>query len=244
MKIVFFTGAGVSQESGIPTFRDKGGIWEEYPVEKVATSHAWRSDPIRVNEFFNMFREKYRNVKPNLAHKLISDLQYENEVIVITQNVDDLHEQAGSLHVIHLHGELMKLCADHDVENTDYHFELPDRNGSVTIDPNTRVKDLFPKPKHKDMEKRMRPYVVLFGEDVPNMSKAIKALEDADLFVIVGTSLNVYPAAGILNYVDCDVVVIDPGEIEDCEQYGYTHIKEKATVGMEKLILTLNKNQI
>ena len=200
-KIVFLTGAGMSVESGFKTFRGSDGLWEDYPVEQVATHEAWESDPVLVNNFYNRLRKKLFMAKPNEGHKLIKKLEDNYDVTVITQNVDDLHESAGSTNVIHLHGELMKACS---VRNL---------NRPLPID-----------PEHPDMHVgdkapdggQLRPFIVFFGESVPMIEPAARAVGDADIFVIVGTSLNVYPAAGLVRYVCAGVPIylIDPNDVE------------------------------
>lgn len=374
-KIVFFTGSGISRESGIPTFRDGNGLWEQYPVEMVASISGWRSDPEFVNKFYNNMRLKYTGlsidgipgINPNGAHRDIIRLVGEspfcggdnNEIVIITQNVDDLHERAlneslglgtgyesmfepddsdypnnsvggcecgcdsdcecvcctqtndseseqgseqdsdattdsetesesetvvteteiserkcphndcddececeffkntyvsdtqGSetendtpVRIIHLHGELMKMCADNYKEDERYHLRLPYKK-SLTIEPKTRVKDVFPKTSNLPVgNKLMRPYIVFFGEDVPNMSLAIKEAEGCDAFIIIGTSLQVYPAANLIEHVPygTPIIYIDPNPQIDTSIYpDVILIKENATTGMRQLLNNWNE---
>ena len=228
-KIVFLTGAGISVESGLSTFRDADGLWEQYRVEDVASHEGWLKNPTLVNNFYNMLRVKYKDCTPNEAHKLIAKLENDYDVTVITQNVDNLHEQAGSSNVIHLHGEIMKLCAADDVENKEYHVQLPQPNyGDYGIE--------VPEGELAKNGSLLRPYIVFFGEDVPNMQKAINEVSSADIFVVIGTSLNVYPAAGLIYEVQykTPIYVIDPATMNTrCE---CTHIKNVASEGMKELI--------
>lgn len=219
-KIVFSTGAGVSAESGITTFRDAGGLWEQYPVMKVASAEGFAADPELVHQFYNERRAQLLNVEPNEAHRLIASLQDKFDVQVITQNVDDLHERAGSANVLHLHGELMKIRS---VSNPDYIETLTPPNIETT--PRTRG-------KNGDL---MRPHIVFFNEAVPNITPAMQLAAEADIFVVIGTSLNVYPAAGLVNcvrpgtrvyYIDPNPACINSGSIN------LTVIDKKATEGM------------
>ena len=198
--IVVLTGAGISAESGLSTFRDSDGLWEKHPVSRVATHEAWETDPEYVNEFYNMLRAKLVTALPNDGHKLVAELEKDNNVTVITQNVDNLHEMAGSTRVIHLHGELMKVCSSRDVDNPHFIRTLtpPDIN-------------VYPGEKAGDGS-LLRPYIVFFGEAVPNISVAAEEVNKADVLIIIGTSLNVYPAAGLVQYVRAGVPIylIDP----------------------------------
>jgi len=199
-KIVVLTGAGMSVESGLKTFRDADGLWEEYPVEKVATHEGWEADPAFVTNFYNMLRGKCMNVKPNEGHRLVAELEKNYDVTVITQNVDNLHEAAGSTKVIHLHGELMKVCSSRDVDDPRYIRQLT--ADDYKIEPGTKAGD----------GSLLRPYIVFFGEAVPNIALAAEEVQQADIFIIIGTSLNVYPAAGLIHYVrpSVPVYLIDP----------------------------------
>lgn len=183
-KIVFLTGAGMSVESGFKTFRGNDGLWENYPVQQVATHEGWEADPTLVTNFYNMLRKKLYAAQPNEGHKLIKSLEDSYDVVVVTQNVDNLHEKAGSSKVIHLHGELSKVCSSKDPDDERYIVELPEDH--CTVEPGTKAGD----------GSLLRPYIVFFGENVPKIMEAAREVSEADIMVIIGTSLNVYPAAG------------------------------------------------
>lgn len=225
-KIVFLTGAGMSVESGFKTFRGSDGLWEDYPVEQVATHEAWESDPVLVNNFYNRLRRKLFMAKPNESHKLIKKLEDNYDVTVITQNVDDLHESAGSTNVIHLHGELKKACSSDDAYNPEYIKVLTED-----------APDVLPGEKAADGS-LLRPFIVFFGESVPMIEPAARAVGDADIFVIVGTSLNVYPAAGLVRYVRADVPIylIDPNDVESGRTPNITVIRKGASEGLRELM--------
>lgn len=195
-KIVFSTGAGISAESGITTFRDAGGLWEQYPVMQVASAEGFAADPGLVHRFYNARRHDLAKAAPNEAHKLIAGLQDSFDVRVVTQNVDDLHERAGSRNVLHLHGELMKVRAINDESKV---FKL--HPGALDTTPDTKIDGYL-----------VRPHIVFFQEAVPNFEPATELAAKADIFVIIGTSLAVYPAAALLHYVRQGVPVyyIDP----------------------------------
>lgn len=222
-KIVFSTGAGVSAESGITTFRDAGGLWEQYPVMQVASADGFRADPELVHRFYNERRRQLVGVQPNEAHRLIASLERDFDVRVITQNVDDLHERAGSTKVLHLHGELMKLRS---IEHPDYTETLtpPDLDSS----PATRGKN----------GDRMRPHIVFFQEPVPNIEPAMQLVSEADILVVIGTSLNVYPAAGLIGCTrpGTPIYYIDPAPASTPAGLPVTVIPEKATTGMARLV--------
>ncbi len=224
-KIVVLTGAGISAESGMATFRGGNGLWDNLPVEQVATPEGYRANPALVLDFYNKRRRELLNVEPNEAHKLLASLEENFEVTVITQNVDDLHERAGSTDIIHLHGELMKACSSREPQNLEYVRTLPSPDSELHIG-----------DKAADGS-QLRPFIVWFGEDVPLMVDAIHALKDVDIFVIIGTSLNVYPAAGLLNYVPAGVPIylIDPNDV-NVTRRGVVVIKKRATEGMRVLI--------
>jgi len=217
--LVVLTGAGISAESGIPTFRDKGGLWEKYNLEEVATPEGWKKNPKLVLEFYNERRKQLLECQPNKAHYILKELEEYFNVYIITQNVDDLHERAGSTNVLHLHGEL--------------------RKAQSTVDPNLiyEIKGWQLNWGDKcEKGSQLRPYVVWFGEPVTKMPEAIKITEKADIFVIVGTSLQVYPAASLVFYVkkNTPIFLVDPTETYlDIENL--THIKEKASKGLEIL---------
>lgn len=181
LSLVIFTGAGISAESGLATFRDASGLWNNHRPEDVASIQAWRRNPALVLEFYNQRWEQLQTVQPNSAHYAIAELEQIYDVTVITQNVDDLHERAGSTRVVHLHGELMKICEQHDKETT-YPYAKP-----------LRVGYLGPAGH------QLRPYIVWFGEEVPLMPIAQEIATKADIFIVVGTSLNVYPAANLVH---------------------------------------------
>ena len=224
-KIVVLTGAGVSAESGVSTFRDSDGLWENHRVEDVASIEGWYRNPSLVLDFYNERRAQLATVKPNAAHLAIAALEDEYKVTVVTQNVDNLHERAGSTKIIHLHGELTKVrpencCNDRDGYSEETVFDI----GSDAI----HIGDMAPNGA------QLRPHIVWFGEAVPKIEKAIDAVEAADILLIVGTSLQVYPAAGLYRYASMDtpIYIIDPKDVP-VRDGRITHIKEVATKGME-----------
>ena len=225
-KLVFLTGAGMSVESGFKTFRGNDGLWENYPVEQVATHEGWEKDPTLVTNFYNMLRKKLYAAQPNEGHKLIKSLENDYDVCVITQNVDDLHERAGSKNVIHLHGELSKVCSSREPYDGRYIIDLPADN--CTVEPGTKAGD----------GSLLRPFIVFFGENVPMIEPAAIEAQNADIFVIIGTSLNVYPAAGLVQYTKpgIPIYLIDPNEVMSGAYKNITHIKAGASEGMKKLI--------
>lgn len=218
-KLVVLSGAGISQESGLKTFRDMGGLWESYDVTEVATPEAWERDPNLVLRFYNQRRKQLYEVEPNAGHTGIADLEKWFDVEVVTQNVDNLHERAGSSKILHLHGELMKARSTIDpflVYELD-HWALD--MGDVC-----------------EKGSQLRPYIVWFGEGVPEIPKAIKIVGGADILVVVGTSLAVYPAASLVNYVKpgTPLFVVDPNRPEVFLE-NVTYIEEKAGRGLEIL---------
>ncbi len=219
-KLVIFTGAGVSAESGIKTFRDSGGLWEQYRIEEVATPEAWEANMELVTQFYNQRRKQVMEAKPNEAHKIIADLQKYFDVTVVTQNVDNLHERAGSKKVIHLHGEIMKVRSTANPS-----LVYPVKNWEVKIGDTC------------ELGSQLRPHIVWFGEMVPMMEPAIELVSTADLFTVVGTSLNVYPAAGLIDYTPDSIKkwLVDPGEFDKEKIKNLVHIKEKAVNGMKFL---------
>ena len=225
-KIVFLTGAGMSVESGFKTFRGNDGLWENYPVDQVASHEGWLNDPTLVTNFYNMLRKKLYAAEPNEGHKLIKSLEEKYDVCVITQNVDNLHERAGSTKVIHLHGELTKVCSSNEPYDDRYIIDLPADNCEVT--PGTKAGD----------GSLLRPVIVFFGESVPMIEPAAVEAQSADIFVIIGTSLNVYPAAGLVQYTKpgIPIYLIDPNEVMRGGYRNITHIKEGASAGMRRLI--------
>lgn len=227
--LVVSTGAGISAESGIKTFRDADGLWENYPVMQVCSADGFRRDPALVHKFYNDRRRQLVNASPNAAHKALVDLERHFDVYIITQNVDDLHERAGSSKILHLHGELMKMRSTIDPNYTE-----PLDIDHLETSPETRGRNGHP----------MRPHIVFFQEPVPNMEKAINIVEKADIFVVIGTSLVVYPAAALINYVHPGVPIyyIDPNPADTSAFHGVTVIPRKATAGMQTLANMLIKD--
>ena len=225
-KLVVLSGAGMSVESGLKTFRDAGGLWENYPVQDVATHEAWERNPTLVTNFYNMLRKKLVAAKPNRGHQLVAELEKKYDVTVVTQNVDNLHEMAGSTNVIHLHGELMKVCSSWNVDDRRYQVLLDKDN--LEVEPGTKAAD----------GSLLRPFIVFFGEGVPMMEPAAVAAMEADVFVIIGTSLNVYPAAGLVQYVKpgTPIYLIDPNPVNVSGYYKVEQIQKGASAGMEELV--------
>lgn len=223
--LVVLTGAGMSAESGISTFRDAGGLWDKYPVEQVATPEGYAANPKLVIDFYNERRKQLLSVQPNRGHELVAEMEKQYKVTVITQNVDNLHERAGSTNVIHLHGELTKVTSSWQPNNPKCIKELNSEEYEV------RMGDLAADGS------QLRPFIVWFGESVPMIETAIDYAEKADIFLIIGTSLNVYPAAGLLNYVPSHVPVylIDPKEVPITSGRKVQVIQKGASEGMEEL---------
>jgi NAD-dependent deacetylase len=215
--IVFLSGAGMSAESGISTFRDSDGLWEQYDVMTVASIEGWYNDPELIQRFYNDRRAQLDKVEPNEGHRIIAELEKTYRVSVITQNVDNLHERAGSSTVIHLHGELTKACN----ESKTLVYEI----GTDPIPPGAKAED----------GSRLRPFIVWFGEAVPLIEKAAEIVATADVVVIIGTSMQVYPAAGLIHSAKrgIPVFLIDPNNVN--APYYVEVIKEKASVGMAML---------
>lgn len=205
----------MSAESGISTFRDSNGLWEQYDVMEVASIEGWYRNPNLIQKFYNERRAQLNEVEPNEGHKIIASLEKNFKVTVITQNVDDLHERAGSSHVIHLHGELTKACNESKTEV----YEI----GTKAINPGDKAED----------GSRLRPFIVWFGEAVPLISKAAEVTSEADIVVIIGTSMQVYPAAGLIHYAkkNIPVYLIDPNPVDN-SLFRVETIKEKAGKGM------------
>ena len=223
--LVILSGAGMSAESGISTFRDAGGLWDKYPVMQVASAEGYVRDPELVINFYNERRKQLLDVEPNAGHTGLAELEKDFNVTVVTQNVDNLHERAGSTHVIHLHGELTKVCSSRDPYNPRYVRELKPEEYEVKMG-----------DKAGDGS-QLRPFIVWFGEAVPEIETAIGYVEKADIFVIIGTSMNVYPAAGLLNYVPrtTEVYLIDPKPV-DTHSMRQIHIIQKgASEGVKEL---------
>ena len=226
-KLVILSGAGISKESGIETFRDKDGVWTKKDAMKLASIEGWESDPQAVLDFYNARRRQMLEVQPNQAHRLLAELEKWYDVSIITQNVDDLHERAGSTRVIHLHGELSKVCSSAEKEN-------PECLEIKPLDEDIHLGD-----KARDGS-QLRPYIVWFGESVPNIPLAMNTAFEADIFVVIGTSLMVSPANTLTACSGANHnIVIDPGEVEVPE--GFLHIQEPATVGVEMLYQSLVK---
>ena len=215
-KIIIFSGAGISAESGLKTFRDNNGLWENYNIMDVATPEAWRKNPKEVLNFYNIRRKQVLKSQPNSAHKHLVKLEAKYDVQIITQNIDDLHERAGSSNVLHLHGEILKSRST--INNIRYKIKGSELN----------IGD------HCKKNKQLRPDVVWFGEAVPNMILAEKLCKDADLLIIIGTSLSVYPAANIIDFVSekCEKYVIDLNEINLRNVKNLNFIQKKASIGI------------
>ena len=227
-KLVVLSGAGISAESGLRTFREMGGLWEEYDVMDVASPQGWEKDPELVTKFYNDRRKQLLNCKPNDGHLILHELEKYFDVEIITQNVDDLHERAGSTKILHLHGELLKARSTVD-ENLIYDLD----DWELTADSKC------------EKGSRLRPHIVWFGEAVPAITEAIEIVSKADIMVIVGTSMNVYPAAGLIDYAPskCPIYIIDPNEVNMTSYGNRTFIKEKASVGMKKLLKILTEKK-
>ncbi len=228
-KLVVFSGAGMSAESGIKTFRDMGGLWEQYDVTEVASPYAWEHTPDLVMDFYNQRRKQLFECKPNLGHELIAKLEKHFDVSIVTQNVDDLHERAGSTNVVHLHGELKKVRSTIDDSLV---YEMKDWE--------LKFGDICEKGS------QLRPHIVWFGEAVTEMENAIDIIKEAEMVIVVGTSLNVYPAAGLIDFVSdsIPIYVVDPGNPAYQSRENIIHIKDKASDGMLKLIKHLNIENI
>jgi len=222
-KIVVLTGAGISAESGIKTFRDAGGLWEGYKVEDVATPEAWVRQPAVVLDFYNERRRQLLNVDPNLAHHALYRLEKAHEVVIITQNVDDLHERAGNKNIIHLHGELLK------ARSTSHEHLLYEWKKDLVIGDTC------------ERGSQLRPHIVWFGEMVPMLEKAIEEMYEADIVLVVGSSMQVYPAASVVGYAPSDAAIfyIDPNpqiNYELAMRPGLEIIAKPATVGVSEVV--------
>lgn len=226
-KLVVLSGAGVSAESGISTFRDAGGLWEGYDIREVASPEGWQKNRTLVQKFYNLRRRELLKVKPNEAHRLLAQLEKAFEVVIITQNIDDLHERAGSSHVIHLHGELLKMRSEKDP------LTLYDISEDIPAD--ATAKD----------GSYLRPHVVWFGEEVPMMATAYAQVAQADIFLVIGTSLVVYPAAGLIYNLPQGIpkYLIDPNPTEEASFFGFEVLPMKAVEGMKKLTQMLQHRQ-
>ena len=226
--LIVLTGAGMSSESGIRTFRDSGGLWEEYDVTEVATPMAWWKNRDLVLRFYNERRRQLAGCEPNAGHKGIADLEKYFNVQVITQNIDDLHERAGSTNILHLHGELTKARST--------------TNPSLIYD--IGYKDINP-GDNCEMGSQLRPHIVWFGEDVPMMDKAVRLTSGADIFVVVGSSLNVYPAAGLIGFAPdkAPLYLIDPNDVYVPINRKVDIIKKRASEGIAILTEKLKKQK-
>ncbi|MCS6933921.1 MAG: NAD-dependent deacylase [Chitinophagales bacterium] len=222
-KIAVLTGAGISAESGIKTFRDSGGLWEEHRIEDVASPEGWRRNPQLVLDFYNQRRRQLLQVAPNRAHYALAELESKYSVTIITQNVDDLHERAGSTQVIHLHGELLKARS------------VLNEHCIVPCHSDIKLGDKAPDGA------QLRPHIVWFGEAVPEIENAIPKVREADIFIIIGTSLVVYPAAGLVNYARYEARkwLIDPNDTPMPLVPNLRFIQQKATVGVDMLVKQL-----
>ena len=229
-KLVVFTGAGISAESGIPTFRDANGMWGKYDAMKLASVEGFEEDPQAVLDFYNVRRKNLLEVEPNHAHRVLADMEKRFDVTIITQNVDNLHERAGSSRVIHLHGELTKVTSVVDRLNPNNIMEYP-------LDVPIRLGDKAANGT------QLRPYIVWFGEYVDNMDVAIHLVKKADIFVVIGTSLVVFPAAGLVNYAHREIpkFLIDPNDLKGGLPVGFQHIKAKAVEGVDELVRRLEE---
>lgn len=230
MRIVVLSGAGMSAESGISTFRDNGGLWDQYNVEDVATPEGWMRNPQLVTEFYNVRRKQLLEVEPCLGHELVAKLEDEHAVTVITQNVDNLHERAGSSYIIHLHGELMKVTSSISPNESQYVKTLDEEHLEVEIG------DLA------DDGSQLRPFIVWFGESVPEIDKAAEECAKAEMLIVIGTSLNVYPAAGLTRCVapGTPIYLIDPNPVTWNSNEKVHHIVKGASEGMKELFSILN----
>lgn len=218
-KLVVLTGAGISAESGLKTFRDSDGLWEGYDLNEVATPGAWRRNPSLVLEFYNMRRQNVLEAKPNPAHVGLAELEKHFDVQIITQNIDDLHERAGSSKILHLHGEILKMRSEFD-ESLVY-----------SIDKDINIGDLA------DDGAQLRPHIVWFEEPVPLISEAVTLVRHSDIFVVIGTSLAVYPAAGLVDYAPWPIpkFILDKKIPGTSSLYNLKKIEKSAAAGIEEL---------
>ena len=220
-KIVVLTGAGISAESGISTFRDANGLWENHDIMEIASPQGWHKNPELVLNFYNQRRKQLKEVQPNAAHHFLKDLEAKYEVVIITQNVDDLHERAGSSHIIHLHGELLKVRSESN-ENLIYEHSEDVNLGDLAED-----------------GAQLRPHIVWFGEMVPMMEKAVEEVANADIMLVIGTSLQVYPAASLIDFIEYGkaIFVIDPNSVSVPNNPHIQVIQKTATEGIKDLNL-------
>jgi len=230
-KLVVLTGAGISKESGIDTFRDLGGIWEQFDFMEVCHINGWNTNPLKILNFMNNRRSEYQNANPNDAHRILAELETDFDVTIITQNIDNLHERGGNANIIHLHGEITKARS--------------------SIDPNLIIDIRYDKIKLGDKApdgSQLRPHVVMFGEAVPLIQTAIDAVKTADIFVIIGTSLNVFPASKLIHEVkeEASIYLIDPHDVECYADRKIIKIQEMATIGtriLKDMLIEKSNNQ-
>src|ERR1700733_7869587 len=220
-KIVVLTGAGISAESGLKTFRDSDGLWEGYNIEDVATPEAWHRNPKLVQDFYNERRKNVLDAKPNAAHYALAKLEEKNDVTIITQNIDDLHERGGSTKVVHLHGVITR-----SQSSLNPNLTYPINGWEIKMG------------ERCELGSQLRAHVVWFGEDVPMIATAARICQEANIFILVGSSLAVYPAAGLVNYVPRQTpkYIVDPKIPYISHNDGFIKIEEKATVGVGKLV--------
>jgi NAD-dependent deacetylase len=225
LKLVVLTGAGISAESGLKTFRDSDGLWEGYDINEVATATAWKRNPALVQEFYNLRRQNVKEAKPNAAHYALAELENDFDVHIITQNIDDLHERAGSTQVLHLHGEIFKMRSEKN-ESLIYPVDSEIKMGDTAED-----------------GAQLRPHIVWFEEPVPMMEKAARVVSKAEIFMIVGTSLVVYPAAGLVDYAPFEIpkFVVDKKLPYISTAQNITAFEKPATEGMKEVIPLLKK---
>ncbi len=226
-KVAVLTGAGISAESGLSTFRDSGGLWEGFDVQEVASIEGWYQNPKKVLDFYNLRRTQAAKAQPNAAHLGLKKLEEQFEVVIITQNVDDLHERAGSSNIIHLHGQLTKARSEADPDEVIEIGEREIRIGDTSQDGS-----------------QLRPAIVWFGEMVPMIEIAAKEVMEADFLIVIGTSLAVYPAAGLIHYAKNEIkkVIVDPSEPEMIQLNDWRHIQKKAAEGVPELVNEMIKN--
>ena len=230
-KIVVFSGAGMSAESGISTFRDSNGLWENYDIQQVATPEAWAKDPVLVQRFYNERRKSIMQAQPNMAHQLIAKLEHDFEVAVITQNIDDLHERAGSQHVLHLHGNIrLAKSSKPDAQYSTEFFQIEDWRLDLETD---FCPEGYP----------LRPHVVWFGEAVPAYEDAIQIVQQADVFIVIGSTLSVYPVAGLIHEIppQCQAYYIDPQASYQRVPQQYQCLQMNATAGMQHIFNQLER---
>ena len=225
-KIVVLTGSGISAESGLATFRDSGGLWEGYDINEVASIEGWYANPEKVLDFYNLRREQAARATPNKAHTALAELEEHYEVVVVTQNVDDLHERGGSSKVLHLHGELRKARSERNPDEVIDIGSKPIKLGDTSEDGT-----------------QLRPAIVWFGEMVPMIEQAAVEVSTANIFVVIGTSLAVYPAAGLTNYAHPEATkyIVDPSVPDLMSYHGWKHIQKNASDGVTELVKELIK---